>query len=144
MDMPPPEPERIVVLPITARELAHETGYDVATICHWAKAGVIPVIRKLPGPRGAYLIDPRAVGLVQHKERKAPRPGPRRGAVVTDEDVVSVAVHEHTAAGWAHVACPWCDRLAVIQLYADAQVQVSHECPGPWLLDSIHPTDGDR
>ena len=75
MDMPPPEPERIVVLPITARELAHETGYDVATICHWAKAGVIPVIRKLPGPRGAYLIDPRAVGLVQHKERKAPPPG---------------------------------------------------------------------
>ena len=63
---------------------------------------------------------------------------------MTDEEVVSVAVHEHTPADWAHVACPWCDRLAVIQLYADAQVQVSHECPGPWLLDSIDPTDDDR
>lgn len=75
MDTPPPEPERTVVQPITAPELAQLTGYDQATVCRWAKAGVIPVIRKLPGPRGAYLIDPRAVGLVQHKERKAPPPG---------------------------------------------------------------------
>lgn len=69
------DPGRNVVVPITAPELARETGYDVATICRWARAGIIPVIRKLPGPRGAYLIDPRAVDLIHHKIPKSPPPG---------------------------------------------------------------------
>lgn len=73
--MDTPEPQPVVVVPISAPEFAAATGYDVATVCRWAKAGTIPVIRKLPGPRGAYLIDPRGLALVRHKTAKTPPPG---------------------------------------------------------------------
>jgi predicted DNA-binding transcriptional regulator AlpA len=43
---------------LTAPELAALTGYDVSTICRWAKSGQVPAIRKLPGVRGPWLFDP--------------------------------------------------------------------------------------
>lgn len=57
---------------LTAPELARETGYDVATICRWAKSGHLPSIRKLPGVRGAWLFDPGVVRpLIQSKRPPA-------------------------------------------------------------------------
>jgi hypothetical protein len=45
---------------LTAPEVARLTGKDVSTICRWAKAGKLPVIRKLDGLRGPWLF-PRHV-----------------------------------------------------------------------------------
>ena len=48
-------------------EVAAMTGFDVSTICKWARDGHIPVIRKLPGMRGAYLFEPDVLHLIDAK-----------------------------------------------------------------------------
>lgn len=53
--------------PITAPELAALTGYDISTICRWARDGHIPTIRKLPGLRGAWLFDPGVQQMIASK-----------------------------------------------------------------------------
>lgn len=52
---------------VTAPELAALTGYDVATICRWARSGHLPSLRKLPGLRGPWLFDAGVLDLIQPK-----------------------------------------------------------------------------
>lgn len=47
------------------------TGYDVSTICKWAKDGHLPVVRKLPGLRGAWLFEPEVLNLISAKRPPA-------------------------------------------------------------------------
>lgn len=62
------QPAPTTDLPIlTAPEVAELTGYDVSTICRWAKHGNLRPIRKLPGPRGAYLFEPDVLRTIRVK-----------------------------------------------------------------------------
>jgi hypothetical protein len=54
--------------PLSASEVAAATGYDISTICRWARAGDIPA-GKLPGLRGAWLIDPSVLETIRQKDR---------------------------------------------------------------------------
>lgn len=44
-----------------AKALAIRAGVDVATVCRWARAGLLPSLGKLEGPRGAWVFDAEAV-----------------------------------------------------------------------------------
>lgn len=52
---------------LTAPEVADLTGWDVSSICRWARIGIVPSIRKLPGAHGAWLFDPSVVELIRPK-----------------------------------------------------------------------------
>jgi predicted DNA-binding transcriptional regulator AlpA len=52
---------------LTAPEVAAMTGYDISTICRWARSGHLPSIRKLNGIRGAWLFDASVVQRLEHK-----------------------------------------------------------------------------
>jgi hypothetical protein len=42
------------------------TGYDISTICRWARRGDIDA-GKLPGLRGAWLIEPHSIATIRPK-----------------------------------------------------------------------------
>jgi predicted DNA-binding transcriptional regulator AlpA len=67
---------------LTAGEVAAETGYDLSTVCRWCRAGALPVVRKLPGRTGAWLLEPRAKDLILARTPPAgvTKPAPGRGA----------------------------------------------------------------
>lgn len=52
---------------LTAAEVADLTGWDVSSICRWARTGAVPSLRKLPGTHGAWLFDPSVVELIRPK-----------------------------------------------------------------------------
>ena len=52
---------------LTAPEVARLTGYDVSTICRWAKSGALPVVRKLEGRRGPWLFPRHVLTLIRAK-----------------------------------------------------------------------------
>lgn len=52
---------------LTAPEVARLTGYDVSTVCRWAKQGHVPVVRKLDGRRGPWLFPRHVLGLIRTK-----------------------------------------------------------------------------
>jgi predicted DNA-binding transcriptional regulator AlpA len=54
--------------PLSTTEVAAMTGFDVSTICKWARDGHIPVLRKFPGMRGAYLFEPDVLRLIDAKK----------------------------------------------------------------------------
>lgn len=52
---------------LTAPEVARLTGYDVSTVCRWAKAGTLPTVRKLEGRRGPWLFPRHVLTLIRAK-----------------------------------------------------------------------------
>ena len=54
-------------MPLSASEVSRITGYDISTICRWARSGDIPGAGKLPGLRGAWLIPESALGTIRPK-----------------------------------------------------------------------------
>lgn len=52
--------------PLSASEVAKLTGYDISTICRWARRGDIPA-GKLPGLRGAWLIPSSTLQTIRPK-----------------------------------------------------------------------------
>ena len=52
--------------PLSASEVAKLTGYDISTVCRWARAGDIEA-DKLPGLRGAWLIPESQLGAIRPK-----------------------------------------------------------------------------
>ena len=54
---------------LTGPEVAELTGYDISTICRWARAGTLgdAVIRKTPGIRGTWLFWPAVLDLIHPK-----------------------------------------------------------------------------
>jgi hypothetical protein len=59
-------PSRKNETPLSASEVAKATGYDISTVCRWARAGDIPA-GKLPGTRGAWLFDPAVLHTIRPK-----------------------------------------------------------------------------
>lgn len=67
---------------LTTPELARETGYDISTICRWARRGDLPSVRKLPGVTGAWLFDAAVVRpLIAAKTPPAGHPATDRPGV---------------------------------------------------------------
>jgi predicted site-specific integrase-resolvase len=52
--------------PLSASEVSRLTGYDISTVCRWARAGDIKA-DKLPGLRGAWLIPESQLGAIRPK-----------------------------------------------------------------------------
>jgi hypothetical protein len=53
--------------PLSASEVSRITGYDISTICRWARAGDLKGTSKLPGLRGAWLIPESAIQTIRPK-----------------------------------------------------------------------------
>jgi transposase len=51
---------------MSASEVAEATGYTISTICRWARRGDIDAA-KLPGIRGAWLIEPHSIATIRPK-----------------------------------------------------------------------------
>jgi excisionase family DNA binding protein len=56
---------------LTTAEVATLTGVSVKTVVRWVAAGELAPMTKLPGIRGAFLFDPKAVERFRAKRGAA-------------------------------------------------------------------------
>lgn len=59
------------VTPITTAEVADLAGVSTKTVSRWVAAGELAPLTKLPGIRGAFLFDPKAVERFRAKRGAA-------------------------------------------------------------------------
>jgi predicted site-specific integrase-resolvase len=55
---------------MSAAEVAEATGYTISTVCRWARLGYIDA-GKLPGIRGAWLIEPHSIATIRPKNGRS-------------------------------------------------------------------------
>lgn len=55
---------------MTSTQVAAKLGCSLSTIQRMAAAGILPVVQKLPGPKGAFLFSRQVVELVAERGRK--------------------------------------------------------------------------